>query len=767
MKKKIIKIISIVMALAIVVAVAPRFSIPASATSKGSASCSTSAQDNAAKIGMSLYGASYTSGNTATYIVDRCYYKTMSDFGNIYSTTFEGIGMYYSTNITASGAFSISNTATANDVLINAGGNTPGSTSAGGTLVGNVPEPGQSASVTITSYLTVRWRIDGQMYNLPVFSNSTSVSLTAVVIGVDSTELQELVLKYSDYKASCWTAESWATFSTAYSTAKSVATSTTALQDEIDSALSALKTAIAGLEHSGDRTECAYCTGGSTGNTDKSIESFYDLSYGNSNMDLFMPANANGDVALVLFIHGGAWIGGDKSEFTSWAYNACSKYGIIAATVNYRFADCFNVTGWGILDDIQSAVTKIKSMAADRGMNVTKMMTAGHSAGGHLSLMYAYARQDSSPVRPVCVWDMAGPTTLYNQEYLKQDGLVLALSAVCGQYFTADQAIYAFIALENMSPVKYAGSAVPTLICHGMQDSVVPYSDGAALNVVLNDVGVEHTFITFPLSNHGLESDPDCYNQMMSEYDRYVRTYLLPGGVPTVVHHYDSEVVPAVTCAQKGYTLYTCKDCGKYYVDDVTEIAHTPGEWTVVTPATDDTDGLEAVSCTVCGNVIEERVIPKLNPTDESGIVIAPESGIILEESSSILYGFGADIDLESISDYVSAADQNARIEVVPTENGYGTGTLVNVVKNGETLESYTVLISGDATGDAVIDESDFVMIDLYNAMLIMPEEDDPTFKGMDCNKDGVVDESDMVLVDLVNAFMGEIDQVNGGIVLF
>ena len=48
-----------------------------------------------------------------------------------------------------------------------------------------------------------------------------------------------------------------------------------------------------------------------------------------------------------------------------------------------------------------------------------------------------------------------------------------------------------------------------------------------------------------------------------------------------------------------------------------------------------------------------------------------------------------------------------------------------------------------------------------------MPEEGTPEFLGMDCNKDGVVDESDIVLIDLVNAFMGEIDQVNGGIVFY
>lgn len=71
MKKTTLKIISMVIALAIVVAVFPKFSIDASAATAGNASCSASHQDNAAKVGMSLYNASYASDDTATYIVDR------------------------------------------------------------------------------------------------------------------------------------------------------------------------------------------------------------------------------------------------------------------------------------------------------------------------------------------------------------------------------------------------------------------------------------------------------------------------------------------------------------------------------------------------------------------------------------------------------------------------------------------------------------------------------------------------------------------------
>lgn len=765
LKKRFIKITSIVLTLVFIASTFTGMSFTASAGSKGSQSASTSSQDNAAKVSMSLYDASYTSGNTATYIVDKYYYKTMADFGNMYAVTFEGFGMYAFTDITASGAFSISNSGHRDTFMINPQQNAPGTATDTGTLVGAVPEPGTSKSVTIRANVTVNWNNPALLNGMPVFSNSTSVSMTAVVIGVDSTQLQNEILIRSEYIESCWTPDSWATFAQALDNAKSVASSKTALQDEIDNALAQLIEARQGLVHAGDITECEYCAGQSNGNETKTIESFYDLSYGNSNMDLFLPANAEGNCALIVFIHGGAWVSDDKASFTGWALDACRKYGIAAASVNYRYADCFNVTGWGILDDIQSAVAKIKSVAAERGLNITKMMTAGHSAGGHLSLMYAYTKKDTSPARPVCVFDMSGPAALYNPEYLKDDGLILALNAVSGVYFTREQAALAYGALLEMSPVHYVNSeTVPTLICHGALDIIVPYSDSVALDMNLTNAGVAHTFITFPLSNHGLESNPECYEQMMQEYDRYVRTYLLPGEVPTILHHYNEEVVQP-TCTSKGYTVYSCVDCGRYYVSDVNG-PHIPGEWEVTTPATETTDGLEVIRCTVCHNIIEERIIPK-TASETVDIIEKEESGIAIDKENKLICGFKDIISsAEDITEKINVVG-NAEIEVAPTENGYGTGTVVNVIVDNEVVDSYNVIILGDATGDAVIDESDFVLLDLYIAMIQMTEDSTPQFLGMDCTKDGVVDESDIVLVDLANAFLGEIDQINGGIIFY
>ena len=65
-------------------------------------------------------------------------------------------------------------------------------------------------------------------------------------------------------------------------------------------------------------------------------------------------------------------------------------------------------------------------------------------------------------------------------------------------------------------------------------------------------------------------------------------------------HTYTSTIV-ASTCAEQGYTMYTCSVCGDNYRDEFTSLAdHTMGEWTVTKAATCTEKGEESRVCSVC-----------------------------------------------------------------------------------------------------------------------------------------------------------------------
>lgn len=166
--------------------------------------------------------------------------------------------------------------------------------------------------------------------------------------------------------------------------------------------------------------------------------------------------------------------------------------------------------------------------------------------------------------------------------------------------------------------------------------------------------------------------------------------------------------------------------------------------------------------CTFTGSQVVVTV-------DQEPALIAREgTDAVVDEENGIIYGLTGGLNsYEDIHDFVCAVGEGAEIDFVPSDFGTGTGSVVNLKKNGEILKSYTVVFFADANGDCVVDESDIVLIDLYNSMILMPQENTPEFLAMDCTRDSVVDESDFFIVDMVICLLGEIDQVNGGIVLY
>lgn len=124
-------------------------------------------------------------------------------------------------------------------------------------------------------------------------------------------------------------------------------------------------------------------------------------------------------------------------------------------------------------------------------------------------------------------------------------------------------------------------------------------------------------------------------------------------------HTYES-VVTNPDCENGGYTTYTCTSCGHTYVDNKVEaLGHTYdndcdadcnvcgkqrtpadhkfGDWTVTQEPTEDQEGREERTCSVCGHV-EKRILPKIVPT---GLGTAAIIGIIVG-SIVVVCGVGA-----------------------------------------------------------------------------------------------------------------------------
>ncbi len=248
------------------------------------------------------------------------------------------------------------------------------------------------------------------------------------------------------------------------------------------------------------------------------VDSFYtDAKDPRQTFDLAIPPNASGSTGLILCIHGGGWIEGSKSSYADFLKNVSGENGFAAASINYRYVS--ETVGFDdVLDDVTAALSAIRAAGEARGVRFNKVLLTGISAGGHLSLLYAYTRKDTAPIKPVCVVELCGPTDLEDDFYYSEDTSVS--KAVGAAYFRniishgvkhailPDDFDAARPALKKYSPIRYMDSnTVPTVFGHGEQDEIVPYQNALDLNKALIEYGVEHTFVSFPNSGHNCEDD--------------------------------------------------------------------------------------------------------------------------------------------------------------------------------------------------------------------------------------------------------------------
>ncbi len=244
-----------------------------------------------------------------------------------------------------------------------------------------------------------------------------------------------------------------------------------------------------------------------------------NIVYGNherNRLDIFIPEKVKAPQGLILFIHGGGWQAGDKTAHHPDAEYFCNK-GYISASMNYRYVD-ENVTVYDELDDVNSALGKIKNECAEKGFVIEKVILSGGSAGAHLSLMYAYTRKENSPVKPVAVGaycppvDCASPDFCIGLSKEFESWKYAVLSCCTGVKITKNDFLYKpqQEALKKMSPQEYlTKDCVPTAVFHGIYDELVPFGEVENFVGMLDEKGIKHDFVIYENSNHALDKDPD------------------------------------------------------------------------------------------------------------------------------------------------------------------------------------------------------------------------------------------------------------------
>lgn len=205
---------------------------------------------------------------------------------------------------------------------------------------------------------------------------------------------------------------------------------------------------------------------------------------------------------LLVWIHGGAFMGGDKAEnHAVWADLVKSGYAV--ATINYRLS---GDAKWPAqITDCKAAIRFLRAHAKDYNIAPGRIAVWGSSAGGHLAALVCssgtakkldvgeYLDQSSAVS---CAVDMFGPIDF---EKMPQFTSPDSPEARMWGKATSD----ALDLAREACPITYLSKDTPPiLIFHGDADGVVNISQSQLFDAAMKKAGARGEFITLPGVGH-------------------------------------------------------------------------------------------------------------------------------------------------------------------------------------------------------------------------------------------------------------------------
>jgi acetyl esterase/lipase len=206
--------------------------------------------------------------------------------------------------------------------------------------------------------------------------------------------------------------------------------------------------------------------------------------------DFYRPLGVRRPTPGVVFVHGGAWAAGDPSQAAGNALHFARR-GIATIAISYRLAPTHGFPA--CLDDVRRGLRHVRAHADEFGVDPSRLVLMGLSAGAHLAMLAHLARD-----LPALAPDL--PRTLRD---VSED--VLGVMAHYGPYDLARRKpIDGWDPVADLlgeraadpdwvrlaSPVHHAAAATaPVLLVHGTADTVVSWRESERMHRALVEAG--------------------------------------------------------------------------------------------------------------------------------------------------------------------------------------------------------------------------------------------------------------------------------------
>lgn len=224
--------------------------------------------------------------------------------------------------------------------------------------------------------------------------------------------------------------------------------------------------------------------------------------------DLRLP-DKPGPHPVVVVVHGGFWRAEYDLEHIGHACAALTARGVATWSIEYRRIGNAG-GGWpGTFLDVAAGIDHLREIAPKYNLDLSRVVTIGHSAGGHLALWLAARHRipEGDPLYTTSPLPLKGAVSLAGVSDLRL-GWEMGLSNGVVEEFIGGSPQEVPARYATASPSEMLPLGVPQVLIHGTADGNVPFEISRAYHSAAQASGDEVKLVELSGAGHFEVIDP-------------------------------------------------------------------------------------------------------------------------------------------------------------------------------------------------------------------------------------------------------------------
>jgi acetyl esterase/lipase len=273
---------------------------------------------------------------------------------------------------------------------------------------------------------------------------------------------------------------------------------------------------------------------------EKSVNDFkytttYDIEFANVDgqsikLDLYSPMGIKDPVPVLIWIHGGAYTGGDKANAGKYAWMFAEK-GIAVASVNYRLAP--GAIYPSQVNDVKGAIRFLRANAKKYNLDANYIAILGTSAGGSIACQVGVTcgekdlegNTGGNLEYSSCVQAVVDCFGSFSYDNMKATGFTKSRENHIKMLLGCDDinSDACWEKIKKIAPENHLDkNDPPFIILHGEQDHTVPVQNSIDFNKKLLAAGIPSTLITDPAYDHDVRIVVKHFDEVLRFLNQYL-----------------------------------------------------------------------------------------------------------------------------------------------------------------------------------------------------------------------------------------------------